>query len=71
MEEGCSDVVKMAQQSEQASFLLVIPNFDLVIVTPGHKQRLIRVKIDASDRTWSKGTNNIRIYVLMNKNHVP
>ena len=57
MEEGCSDVVEMAQQSEQASLLLVVPKFDLIIVTPGHKQRLVRVKINASDRTWTSGTN--------------
>lgn len=61
VEEGCSDVVKMAQQSEQASLLLVVPNLNLVIVTPGHKQRLVRVKINTSDRTWTMETN-IRIY---------
>ena len=66
MEEGCSDVVKMAQQSEQASLLLVIPNLDLVIVTPGHKQRLVGVKINSSDRTWTRATNT-GIYVLLNK----
>ena len=69
VEEGCSDVVKMAQQSKQASLLLVVPNLDLVIIAPGHKQRLVRVKINTSDRTWSMETNT-RIYILLNKNHV-
>ena len=51
MEEGCSDIVEMTQQSEETSLLLVVPDLDLVIITSGDKQRLVRVKINATNRT--------------------
>jgi hypothetical protein len=35
MELHCSDVIEMALQSEEAAFLLVIPNFDFVVVATG------------------------------------
>ena len=41
MEECCPDVVKMAEEGEQTPLLLVVPDFDLIIVTSGHKQRLV------------------------------
>ena len=51
MEEGCPDVVEMAKESEQTPLLLVVPNLDLVVIAPGDKQRLVGVKINASNRT--------------------
>ena len=51
MEEGCPDVVEMAKESKQTPLLLVVPNLDLVVVAPRDKQRLVGVKINASNRT--------------------
>ena len=51
MKESCSDVVKVTQQSEEAALLLVVPDFDLIVVAPGDKQRLVRVEVYATHRT--------------------
>lgn len=49
MEEYRPHVVQMTIQGEEAAPGLVRPNFDLVIVTPGHEQWLSAVKINTSD----------------------
>lgn len=41
----------MAIQCEKTSPGLVIPDFDLVVVTPGDEEGLGRVKVNASNRT--------------------
>ena len=40
VEEDGSDVVQVAVECEQASSSLVGPNLDLVVVAPGHEERL-------------------------------
>ena len=49
MEHSRPDVVKMAQQREDAAPLLVIPHFDLVIVSSRDKKRLLFVEVHSSD----------------------
>lgn len=39
MEEGSPNVVDMSFEGEQASFLLVVPNFDEPIITARNEQR--------------------------------
>ena len=48
MEFNGSDVVKMASEREQATFLFVIPNFDFVIVSTRNEQRLWPMETNAS-----------------------
>jgi len=47
-----ADVVQVAQQREQASTQLVVPHFDLVVVTARHEQRLRRMEADATNGAW-------------------
>ena len=51
MEHSGPDVVKMTQQREDAASLLVIPHFDLIVISSGDKKRLLFVKVHASDGT--------------------
>lgn len=51
VEEGCPDVVQMSEEGKDALLLLVVPDFDLVIVTAGDKERLILMEGDSSDWT--------------------
>jgi len=46
-----SDVIEMALKSPDAFPSLVVPSFDLVIVSCRHKQRLGLVEINSSDGT--------------------
>ena len=48
MEHSGPDVVKMTQQREDAASLLVIPHFDLIIVSARDKKRLLFVEIHSS-----------------------
>ena len=52
VKEHCSNVIQVTMQSEETSTLLVVPNFDLVVVTPGDEQRLRGVKCDTSYGTF-------------------
>jgi hypothetical protein len=52
MEKRRPYVVQMAEQCEQTFLLLVIPNLYFIIITSGHKQRLVGVEIDASNWTF-------------------
>jgi hypothetical protein len=49
MERGGSHVVQMAIQCENATFLLIVPDFDFEIVTTADEKRLLIVKRDSSD----------------------
>ncbi len=49
MEHSRPDVVKMTQQCEDAAPLLIIPHFDLVVVSSGDKKRLLFVEVHSSD----------------------
>lgn len=51
VKEHRSHVVQMAVQGEEAASGLVRPNFNFIIVTPGHEQRLGAVEINAPDRS--------------------
>ena len=44
-----ADVVQVPQQGEQAAAQLVVPNLDLVVVSPTAEQGLCRMEIDATD----------------------
>jgi hypothetical protein len=46
-----TNVIEMSQQSKEASAQLVVPNFDLVIVSSADNERLVQVKIHSTDRT--------------------
>lgn len=49
VKEDRSDIVQMTVQREDASPCLVRPNFDLVVVSAGHKERLGFVEVDAAN----------------------
>ena len=51
VEDGCSDVVQVAQQREETAALLVIPYFYFVVVTTGDEHGLRAVKMNAADGT--------------------
>ena len=51
MEHSRPDVVKMTQQREDAASLLVIPHFDLIVISSGDKERLLFVEVHTSDGT--------------------
>jgi hypothetical protein len=46
-----TDVVEVPEEGEQTAPKLVVPNFDLVVVTPGHNQRLDFVKVHSPNGT--------------------
>ena len=50
MELHRSNVIKMAEQGEQAPALFVVPNFDSVVIAARDEKRLHFVKVDAADR---------------------
>ena len=52
MKLHCSDVVKMASEGEEALPLLVVPNFDFVVISSGYEERLRLVKVDSPDRSF-------------------
>ena len=45
MEEDCAHVVQMPIKCEEASSRLMVPHFDLVVVSTAHEQRLCFVKV--------------------------
>ena len=49
VEKRRSNVIQMSQQGEQTLSVLVIPDFDLVIVATADEERLGLVEMDASD----------------------
>ena len=46
-----TDVVKVADQVEETSLELIVPHFDLVVVTSRHKQGLRAVKANTAHRS--------------------
>jgi hypothetical protein len=50
VEEDGPYVVEMPVESEQASSSLIRPDFDFVVVSSRHKQRLRLVEIDPTNR---------------------
>jgi len=60
MELDSANVVHVAQKCEKTAPQLVVPNFDLVVITTGHKEGLSRMKADSSDRPCS-----VRVRVRM------
>ena len=61
----CSHVIQMTKKGKYTSAALVIPHFDLVVITSRHKERLLIVKTDAPNRSFmlielvNQGTNSI------------
>ena len=48
MEEHRPHIIQMPIQREQTSTRLIRPHLDLVVISPGHKQRLCLVEVDPS-----------------------
>jgi hypothetical protein len=48
-----ANVVEVTKQSKQATSFLIVPHLDLVIVATRDEQRLIWVKADTSNRTYT------------------
>jgi hypothetical protein len=52
METDSTDVVEMAFEKKHLSLGFVVPADNFVIVTSGDEERLVRMEVDATDRTW-------------------
>eukprot|EP00963_Diacronema_lutheri_P008926 scaffold776_cov347-Pavlova_lutheri.AAC.124 len=50
MELHGSDVIQVAKQGKQAASKFVVPDFDLIIVSTRHEQRLGSMKVDPPHR---------------------
>ena len=71
MEEDSSNIINVTCQYEVASFLLVVPDSDITIITSRDKERKMQMKVNPS--YWSvmflyywRSTSNlaIRIFIL-------
>jgi len=51
VEEDGSNIVQMASQGEKASFGVVVPEFNPVVITAGNEHWLSLVEVHASNRT--------------------
>lgn len=51
MEGDCPNVVQVPQQREETPPQLIVPHFDLVVVSAGHKQRLRAVEVNPTHGT--------------------
>jgi len=51
MEESSPNVIQMSQQSEQASLLFVVPNFDFVIITTRDEKWLLCMEVNSTNWT--------------------
>lgn len=51
VEENCTDIVQVTIKRKDAASCLVGPDFNFVIITAGHEERLCFVEINAPDRT--------------------
>ena len=49
VEEYSPNVIQMAIEGEETSSALIRPDLDLVVITPGHEERLCLVEVYASD----------------------
>jgi hypothetical protein len=49
MKEDSPNIVQMSCQGKQTPLRVVIPNFDLIIVTTGYEHRLSLVKVDTAN----------------------
>lgn len=52
VKERCSNVIQMTEQREKTLSLLIVPDFDFVVVTTRHKQWLLTMKRYTTNRPY-------------------